>query len=41
MLVDLLWGWFVFVLGGAMVLGAGWLLDRKSSPSRDDKRGTS
>lgn len=41
MLVDLLWGWLVFVLGGAMVVGAGWLLDRKSSPSRRDKRGTS
>ena len=41
MLVDLLWGWFVFVLGGAMVVGVGWLLDRKSSPSRDDKRGSS
>lgn len=41
MLVDLLWGWFVFVLGGAMVVGVGWLLDRKSSPSRRDKRGTS
>ena len=41
MLVDLLWGWFVFVLGGAMVVGAGWLLDRKSSPSRRNQRGTS